>query len=88
LKKNKDEGMRERIRIMLNTSNHVALSTCQSNLLKQLNWEARRLIVLICNNIAKKSFNAKENALYNESKLLMDICNSYDGVWRNIITYL
>ncbi len=88
LRKNEDDDMRERIRIMLNASNPFALNACQSDLLKQLNWEARRLVILICINLAKKPLNTKMSKSYDESRLFMSMYNFYDGVWRNIITYL
>ena len=55
LVKNNDEAMRERIRIMLRASCSTALCMNQKDLLKQLNWEARRIVILLCVNLARRS---------------------------------
>jgi ankyrin repeat protein len=97
LAKNNDEAMRERVRIMLRASCSSALSSGQQSLLRQLNWEARRIIIVLCANLAKKSRDSAQQASGSSSetaeasadcKILMDMYYSCDGVWRDIIAFL
>jgi hypothetical protein len=50
-----DEAMRERVRIMLRASHPAALDPNQHGLLRQLNWEARRVIILLCAELARRT---------------------------------
>lgn len=97
LVKNNDEAMRERVRIMLRASCSDALSSEQRNLLRQLNWEARRIVIVLCANLAKKSHCSVQLALgvaaevseaSTDCKILMDMYYTCDGVWRDIIAFL
>ena len=96
LVKNNDEAMRERVRIMLRASCPTALSCEQHSLLRQLNWEARRIVILLCINLAKWSRCNQLKALgqisedeeYRDCKILMDMYHTCDGVWRDIIAFL
>ena len=95
LAKNNDEAMRERVRIMLRASS--ALSSGQQILLRQLNWEARRIVIVLCANLAKKSRYSAQQAsgisseiteTSTDCKILMDMYYTCDGVWRDIIAFL
>ena len=55
LSKQNDEAMRERVRIMLRASHPAALDPNQHGLLRQLNWEARRVIILLCAELARRT---------------------------------
>ena len=93
LAKNNDEPMRERVRIMLRASCSSALSGGQQDLLRQLNWEARRIVILLCVTLARRSLNnsiPKNNKGedYQEYQVLMDVYHTCDGVWRDIIAFL
>ena len=94
LSKNNDEAMRERIRIMLRASCPSALSCGQLELFRQLNWEARRIIILLCVNLARRSYSMKGAPLsvhaddLQDCKILMDMYHNCDGVWRDIIAFL
>ena len=97
LAKNNDEAMRERIRIMLRASRPSALSSGQLELFRQLNWEARRIIILLCVNLARRSHSMMSVATMplsvraddlQDCKILMDMYYTCDGVWRDIIAFL
>ena len=91
LAKNNDEAMRERVRLLLKASYSGALSRDQRDLLKELNWEARRIVILLCVNLARRSkfepTPISENS-YKESQVLMDVYYTCEGIWRDIIAYL
>ena len=104
LGKKNDEEMRERVRIMLRASCTTALNDGQKQLLRQLNWEARRVIILLCAELARRNASSYEGIgivshdeheemiirgdRQQKCKGLMDMYLACDGVWRYIIAYL
>ena len=91
LTKNNDESMRERVRLMLKASCSNALSRNQRDLLRELNWEARRIVILVCVNLARRSIIAvdlSKTDKLRECHVLMDVYHICKGVWRDIIAYL
>jgi hypothetical protein len=73
------------------------LSSGQQSLLRQLNWEARRIVIVLCANLAKKSRDSAQQAsglsseiaeASTDCKILMDMYYTCDGVWRDIIAFL
>ena len=93
LGKANDEEMRERIRILLRASTKSALNITQIELLRQLNWEARRVIILLCIELAGRNKQNNENSLLrkdtnDEYTSLMSLYHRCDGIWREIISFL
>jgi ankyrin repeat protein len=78
------EEVRDSMRLLLRSalqSTPSVLSEEQRKTLRQLNWEARRNIVMMCANNAA--------APRSESRLaLAEISSGITGVWRNILEFL
>ena len=62
LGKQNDEEMRERVRIMLRASHPSALNAPQKDLLRLLNWEARRVIILLCVELARRNHDSHQSS--------------------------
>lgn len=66
LGKQNDEEMRERVRIMLRASQPSALNATQKDLLRLLNWEARRVIIVLCVELARRNYDREWVAMAQE----------------------
>lgn len=77
-----NEEMRERIRLLLRLSDPSILGTEQKQLLRDLNWTARKVIILACVQMVSK---LQEN---DGERGLLHLYSACDGVWRYIIAFL
>jgi len=75
------EAIRERMRLLLRSARTDCLSNDQLTLLRQLNWEARRIIIIMCVQFCAGQVAPSE-------KGLLHMYFACDGVWRHIIAYL
>lgn len=76
---------RERVRLLLLSSCKSALSSDQTKLLRELNWEARRPALLICSSILKTTHAETDGCSFSTFERTM--CGSED-VWRFILKFL
>jgi hypothetical protein len=70
LARRNDEEFRERVRLLLRASEPSALSADQVKLLHQLNWEARKLIILVCVHMAKNAKKATTHSSLSSPRLI------------------
>lgn len=77
---NNEEEMNLRIRLLLRLAEPSMLSDKEFRLLKELNWQARKVIILVCVQLSKKG--------ENHDKRLLELMQTCDGVWRFIIAWL
>ncbi len=78
--------IKERCRLLLRIADRSILNDDQISLLKELNWQARKVIILLC--VQYTSIKCDENGVSQESDI-MELYHScpYD-IWRLIISYL
>lgn len=74
------EAVRERMRLLLRAAAPECLSEEQVQLVRQLNWEARRIIILMCVHFVGQ--------VHMDYEGLMHLYSACGGVWRHIIAYL
>ena len=76
------EELREKIRLLLRLADKACLNDDQVQLLRDLNWAARKVVILVCVQFraAATGGPAQPN--------LMELYLGCDGVYRNIIEFL
>jgi hypothetical protein len=84
LKKNGSDEMRERVRLLLRLADKTNLNEEQLQLLKDLNWNARKAVILLCAHFAKNTDNDHDP----NDRGLLHYYSACDGVFRHIIHYL
>ena len=84
LKKNGSDEMRERVRLLLRLADKANLNEEQLQLLKDLNWGARKAVILLCAQFARNSDNDHDP----NDRGLLHYYKACDGVFRHIIHYL
>lgn len=77
LKKNGSDEMRERVRLLLRLAD-------KANLNEDLNWGARKAVILLCAQFARNSDNDHDP----NDRGLLHYYKACDGVFRHIIHYL
>jgi ankyrin repeat protein len=80
LKKNGSDEMKERVRLLLRLADKKNLNEEQLELLRELNWSARRTVILLCAHFAQGNDPNDRGLLHYYS--------ACDGVFRHIINYL
>lgn len=73
--------LREHARALLKIHSAVYTSAEQKQILRDLNWDARRNIVMVCASVASKEYDYREKSMVH----LYAACH---GVMREIVSYL
>jgi len=80
LKKNNSDEMKERVRLLLRLADRNSLNEEQIELLRELNWGARKAVILLCAHFCKLNDPRDRGLLHYYLA-----CN---GVFRHIINFL
>jgi hypothetical protein len=72
-----DNALVDLIRLLLRTCSPGSLTPEQESILREMNWQGRRVAIL-----------ATFKSATPEHNILMHFRNAYQGIWRNLISFL